>query len=86
MYNDFDYYNIVTRFNDPRSFLVSLLLIQFVFTLLDKLLIYLEREAKKLSTSVIENVIDEIIEDKKKKLKEFLKNMLKTKNSSFTLR
>ena len=76
----------MTRFNDPRSFLVSLLLIQFVFTLLDKLLIYLEREAKKLSTSVIENVIDEIIEDKKKKLKEFLKNMLKTKNSSFTLR
>ena len=76
----------MTRFNDPRSFLVSLFLIQFVFTLLDKLLIYLEREAKKLSTSVIENVVDEIIEDKKKKLKEFLKNMLKTKNSSFTLR
>ena len=76
----------MTRFNDPRSFLVSLFLIQFVFTLLDKLLIYLEREAKKLSTSVIETVVDEIIEDKKKKLKEFLKNMLKTKNSSFTLR
>jgi len=76
----------VTRFNDPRSFLVSLFLIQFVFILLDKLLIYLEREAKELSTSVMENVVDEIIEDKKKKLKEFLKNMLKTKNSSFTLR
>lgn len=76
----------MTRFNDPRSFLVSLFLIQFVFILLDKLLIYLEREAKELSTSVMENVVDEIIEDKKKKLKEFLKNMLKTKNSSFTLR
>jgi hypothetical protein len=61
----------VTRFNDPRSFLVSLFLIQFVFILLDKLLIYLEREAKELSTSVMENVVDEIIEDKKKKLKEF---------------
>ena len=61
----------MTRFNDPRSFLVSLFLIQFVFILLDKLLIYLEREAKELSTSVMENVVDEIIEDKKKKLKEF---------------